>query len=272
MGRTDQERAGRGVWLCIAAACWLLPACEREAPREVIATATTQREAIEIAAALEQRDVPAVRVEERRSGGREQHAVTAPASAAAASRQTLADLGLPRPTREGSSDEPSVFPTRADETARERRRRAAALERSLELLDGVTVASVVVAEAQGEATGRAAPRPTLLVTLRSAGLAGTPEESPLRDRAMLAVRAAFPDVNPATDATIIVAGTASERAERSPEARATTGVAASTKEHGDSASGLTPLDRTLMAFTVAAMLTLAWLQWRSLRRATGGRA
>lgn len=272
MGRTDQERSGRGVWLCIAAACWLLPACEREAPREVIATATTQREAIEIASALEQRDVPAVRVEERRSGGREQHAVTAPTSAAAASRQTLADLGLPRPTREGSSDEPSVFPTRADETARERRRRAAALERSLELLDGVTVASVVVAEAQGEATGRAAPRPTLLVTLRSAGLAGTPKESPLRDRAMLAVRAAFPDVNSATDATIIVAGTASERAERSPGARAATGVAASTKEHGDSASGLTPLDRTLMAFTVAAMLTLAWLQWRSLRRATGGRA
>jgi type III secretory pathway lipoprotein EscJ len=265
----DQERAGRGVWLCIAAACWLLPACEREAPREVIATATTQREAIEIAAALEQRDVPAVRVEERRSGGREQHAVTAPTSAAAASRQTLAELGLPRPTREGSSDEPSVFPTRADETARERRRRAAALERSLELLDGVTVASVVVAEAQGEATGRAAPRPTLLVTLRSAGLAGTPAEAPLRDRTMLAVRATFPEVNPATDATIIVAGTAAERVEATTAMKA---MATSTTPRDERTSGLTPLDRTLMAFTVATMLTLAWLQWRSLRRATEGRA
>lgn len=242
-----------------------MPACERDAPREVIATAATQREAIEIAAALEQRDVPAVRVEERRSSGRVRHAVTTPAVAATTSRRMLTELGLPRPPREQAGDEASIFPTRADETARERRRRAMALERSLELLDGVTVASVVVAEAQGDATGRAATRPTLLVTLRSAGLAGTPAETPLRDRTVLAVRATFPEIDPATDATIIVAGTAAERVGTTT---AMNSMAASTTPHDERTSGLTTLDRTLMAFTVAAMLTLAWLQWRSLRRAT----
>lgn len=269
MGRTDQDRPGRGAWLCIAAACWLLPACEREAAREVIATAATEREAIEIASALERIDVSDVRVEERRSGGRERHAVTAPTDAAAVSRQRLADLGLPRPAREGASDESSIFPTRADETARERRRRAAALERSLELLDGVSVASVMVAQAQGEATGRTSPRATLLVTLRTTGLAGTPAETPLRDRATLALRAAFPEVNPASDATIIVSGAAPEPSRAAT--RETMGTAPA-EGRGDGPSGLHAFDRVLMALAVAAMLTLSWLHWRWSRRATGVRA
>ncbi len=238
----------------------------------MIATTATQREAIEIAAALEQSDVPRVQMNVRRAGGRDLHEVSAPTIAASVSRLALAELGLPRPRPEVASDESAFFPTRADEAARERRRRAAALERALELLDGVSVASVVVAEQPSkDAAGRETPPPRLLVTIRTAGIAGTPEETALRDRAMLAVRAAFPDVNPTADATVLVSGGAGRL--QSAAAKAAMAQAASTDDRqGRDLSGLSTFDRALMAVTVAAMLALAWLQWRGFRRNAGGNA
>ena len=272
MGRTDHHRSRPAAWACLAAACFLTAACGREEPREAVATASTQRDAIEIAAALERSDVPRVRVSSRREGGRELHDVSVPSVAAPASRLALSELGLPRPQRDLASDESAFFPTRADDAARERRRRATALERALELLDGVSVASVVVAEPfSPDATGRQTATPRLLVTIRTAGLAGTAAETPLRDRVMLAVRAAFPEVDPDADATVLVSGGAGGSSSQAAKAAMAQAPGAT---HLPTRAGAGPgtIDRALLAVTVAAMLTLAWLQWRSFQRGTGGRA
>lgn len=258
--------------LALLSTVLLMPGCEQQDHGEVLATLSSQRDAIELTSALEQSDIPGVRLDRAEgSVGTAVYSVRCPAAAASYARIAMTELGLPREHGAArTSAGASLFPTRADDIARELSRRAAELEEAITLLEGIATAHVQIAPpAQDDPVGRTNASPNLLVVVRTVGRLEPSREELLRDRVTKACTAAFAGLDVQRRLTLLISGR--EGALASPAAKAA--IAAARKSDPtlqEPTIQLSILSRYIMPLAaIAALCVLGALtlkdRWRALQ-------
>lgn len=260
------------VSLSLLAALALAPGCDQQEHGEVLATLSSQRDAIELTSALEQSHIPGVRLDRTEgSVGTATYSVRCPAAAASYARIAMTELGLPRErAASGTSTGASLFPTRADDIAREQARRADDLEEAITLLEGIATAHVQLSQAtQEDPLARSTPSPNLLVVVRAIGPLEPSREELLRDRVTKACSAAFTGLDVQRRLTLLISGR--DGALASPAAKAA--IAAAKKANPalqEPTVQLSILSRYIMPLAaIAALCVLGALtlkdRWRALQ-------
>lgn len=186
-----------------------MPGCDRQEHQELLATLASQRDAIELTSALEQSDIPGVRLERIEGGvGPATYSIHCPAAAAPYARIAMTQLGLPRePSAARSADGTSLFPTRADDVARDLARRGEELEDAIALLEHVATAHVQVASpALEDPLSRTAANPSVLVVVRTVEPLEPGREQLLRERVTRACAAAFAGFDVQRTLTLLIEG------------------------------------------------------------------
>lgn len=158
-------------------------------------------EANRVVTALEQAGIPATKTREKAS--REvAWAVKVPSAEGPRALEVLGRLSLPRPRQEGFQElieEDSLVPSAARERLRQSVARAREIGRTLETLEGVLQATVLIAPAEPPAGAREEPgRATASALLKVTGELAVTEED-LREL----VAGAVPDVDP-EDVTVVL--------------------------------------------------------------------
>ncbi|MCX5690860.1 MAG: hypothetical protein NTV94_13935 [Planctomycetota bacterium] len=195
--------------LLVVGSLVMAPGCEQQDNGELLATVTSQRDAIELTSALEQSNIPGVRLDRVEGGiGTATYSVRCPPAAAAYARIVMTELGLPREHAAAqSSAGSSLFPTRADDVARELARRGEDLEVALTLLEGIATVHVQVATpAQEDPLSSKMASPNLLVVVRTVGPLEPSREELLRDRVSKACSASFAGLDVQRRLTLLISG------------------------------------------------------------------
>ena len=203
------RQLSRTAFCVVIAAILPLAGCSGDESLEQVASVSTQREAVEVVSALEQSDVPGVRlVHENASPESGEYRILAPSDSLPFARIALAELGLPRPdTARTAGTRDSIFPTRADDVSRQLALRGATLARDIELLDGVATASVqIIQPASASLVSREQPPPRMLVVARCVGALSEAREFSLREAITRIALTAEPSLDASQGLTILLSG------------------------------------------------------------------
>jgi len=256
--------------LLVAAA--MLAGCDGSSEdSRTIASLSSQQEAIELTSALEQSGVPGVELRRTQAGaGGATFVVSCPDVAAPFARMALTELGLPR-EHEQRRTEPgaSLFPTRADDVAKELERRGNDLESAISLLDGVATSRVqITVDAGREPMGRAQVSPSILIVVRTIGTIEASAEQALRHQITQATAAALPGSDTQNRLKLLISGRAGPL--HSPSAKAAIAAAKETTPELRAAQiELSFMTRYIIPLAaIAAMAILVALalkdRWRAL--------
>jgi len=212
-------------------------------------------EANRVVTALEKAGIPATKVREK-SAREVAWAVKVPSAEGPRALEILGRLSLPRPPQEGFSElveEDSLVPSAARERLRQSVARAREIGRTLETLDGVLQASVIIAPAGEEDAGRSTASALLKVD-------GTLEVSESDVRELVA--GAVPGVEP--DAVTVVLAPAPAVASQDP-------AWASVGPFVVSPASRLPLTTVLGIMALLNIALAAWVVASAIRTRRAGR-